>query len=186
MEKNDEQLVGEYLTGREDSFEVLIEKYLKPLFNFIYRIIGDKDSAEDIVQTVFLKAWENLRKFDRSKKFSTWVFAIAKNEAFDFLKKKKAFSFSAFENAKGENFLEFIEDENSLHGEKFLRVVDNKKEVEKLLNSLSPQTKAILLLHHLHGFSLVEISEIMGSSSNTTKSKYRRAILNLRSSFSFE
>lgn len=186
MEYLDEQLVGEFLSGNEKALEALVGRYLKPLYNFAYRMIGDKAAAEDIVQEVFVKVWKNMAYFNGQKKFSTWIFAIAKNTAFDFLKKKKAIPFSAFENEDGENFLEFIKDENALHSEELLRIIDSKKDVEDFLNTLNPQVRTVLILHHLHGFSLAEISEIMGHPSNTIKSKYRRAILSLRNQFSFE
>jgi RNA polymerase sigma-70 factor, ECF subfamily len=181
----DEQLGRQYMEGDEKALEALVERYLKPLFNFAYRMTGDRTVSEDIVQEVFVKAWKNMNSYDSQKKFSTWIFAIAKNTAFDFLKKKKAIPFSTFESVDGENFLEFIEDENALHNEEFLKVIDDKKDVAEYLSTLHPQIKTILILHHLHGFSLVEISEIMGHSSNTIKSKYRRAILQLRNQFSF-
>jgi RNA polymerase sigma-70 factor (ECF subfamily) len=195
MKYSDEQLAAQFLSGDEKAFETLIERYLKPLYNFAYQMTRDKAAAEDITQEVFVKVWKKIASFDSGKKFSTWIFAIAKNEAFDWLKKKKAISFSAlnhyrvqgktFENENSENFLEFIEDENALHSEEFLRAIDSKREINNLLNSLHPQTKAILILHNIYGFSLSEVSEILGHSPNTIKSKYRRAIIFLRNQFSF-
>ena len=81
-------------------------------------------------------------------------------------------------------FLEFIEDENILYSDELLRLIDEKKDVADFLDSLSPQMKTILLLHHEYGFSFTEISEIMGHSQNTIKSKYRRAIIFLREQIS--
>lgn len=185
MEYSDEQLVGQFLSGNGKALEVLIERYLKPLYNFAYRMTGDKAVSEDITQEVFVKAWKKMSSFDAQKKFSTWIFAIAKNTAFDFLKKKKTIPFSSFESKDGENFLEYIEDKNALYSNEFLKIIDSKKDVQEYLDALNPQEKTILILHHVQGFSLAEISEIMGHSSNTIKSKYRRAILQLRNQFSF-
>ncbi len=175
----DKQLIQNFLAGDEAAFEQLVDRYLKPLFNFVFHLTRDKNMAEDIVQEVFVKIWKNISKFDRSKKFSTWIFAIAKNASFDWLKKKKAIPFVAFENEQG-NILEYIEDENALHSNALLQSMDNIKDAENYLNSLSPQLKTILLLHHQQGFSLIEIAEIFGLPTNTIKSKYRRAVLFLR------
>jgi len=71
-----------------------------------------------------------------------------------------------------------------LHSEEFLKIIDAKKDVQRYLNSLEPQIKTILILHHFHGFTLAEISEIMGHPQNTIKSKYRRAIIFLREQIS--
>jgi RNA polymerase sigma-70 factor, ECF subfamily len=184
MQYSDEQLTQQFLSGDEKAFEKLVEKYLKPLYNFIFQLVRDKEVANDITQDVFVKIWKSMSSYDSQKKFSTWIFAIAKNTTFDFLKKKKTIPFTAFENESGENFLEFIEDASIPYSDELLRLIDEKKDAADFLDSLSPQIKTILLLHHVHGFSLVEISEIMGHSRNTIKSKYRRAIIFLREQIS--
>jgi RNA polymerase sigma-70 factor (ECF subfamily) len=124
--------------------------------------------------------WKNIEKFDGQKKFSTWLYAIAKNTALDWLKKKKAIPFSAFENKDGNSVFDNLEDETILHSNALLQKMDNANDAEEYLNSLSPQLKTILLLHHQQGFSLIEIAEIMGSPANTIKSKYHRALMFLR------
>lgn len=184
MKNSDEQLVLQFLAGDEKALEALVEKYLKPLYNFIFQLVLDKEAANDITQDVFVKVWKNLSSYDSQKKFSTWIFAIAKNTAFDFLKKKKAIPFSAFKNADESNILEYIEDETILYSHELLQKMDNTKEAEEMLASLPVQTRTILLLHHVHGLTLVEIAEIMGHSINTIKSKYRRAIILLREQIS--
>jgi RNA polymerase sigma-70 factor, ECF subfamily len=180
MIKTDEQLASEYLAGNEAVFEQLVERYLKWLYNFVFQLTRDKAAAEDIMQDVFVKVWKNLSSFDTEKKFSTWIFAIAKNTAYDFLKKKKSIPFSTFENEDGESILEYIEDETILHSHELLQKMDNTKDVQELLASLPVETRTILLLHYNNGFSLVEIAEILGHPSNTVKSRYRRAIMQLR------
>jgi len=180
MTKSDEQLVTDFLGGSEEAMKSLVEKYLKPIYNFTYQLTRDTGASEDITQDVFVKMWKNMDSFDSEKRFSTWLYAIAKNTAYDHLKKKKSLPFAAFENSAGINILENIEDEVSLHSEAMLQKMDNAKDVQALLAALSPQLKTILLLHHQQGFSLVEISEILGAPSNTIKSKYRRAIIFLK------
>jgi RNA polymerase sigma-70 factor, ECF subfamily len=180
MEKTDEKLVEEFLSGDEKALEMIIERYLKPLYNFSYQMTGNKEASEDITQDVFVKMWKKIRSFDTEKKFSTWVFAIAKNTAYDFLKKKKTIPFSTFENENKESFLEYIEDETILHSHELLQNMDNAKDARELLVSLPVETRTILSLHYLQGFSLIEIAEILGHPSNTVKSRYRRAILQLR------
>lgn len=92
----DEILIKKYLQGDEKSLEILIQRYLKPIYSFIYRFIGNKQDAEDVTQEVFVKAWRNFKKFDQEKKFKTWIFSIAKNTAIDFLKKRRQFRFLSF------------------------------------------------------------------------------------------
>jgi RNA polymerase sigma-70 factor (ECF subfamily) len=183
MIKNDSEIVNCFLEGDEKSFESLVDRYMRPLYNFVFQIVQDRAQAEDIVQEIFVKVWKNLKSFDQNKKFSTWIFAIAKNTSFDFLKKKKSLPFSFFENEDGSNILEYIEDKNILHSEELFLKMDNNKELKSFLKKLSPKERSIISLYYEQGFSLVEIAEIFGSSSNTIKSIYRRSILNLRGKY---
>lgn len=179
----DELLVKKFLKGDEKAFEKIVEAYLNRLFKFAYQLTGDSAMAEDIVQESFVKVWKNLAIFDEKKKFSTWIFAITKNTAYDFLKKKKAVPFSAFQIEEGENALEQIEDIAIKSGVEFHRAMDNEKEVRQMLAKLEPHQCTIVLLYHEQGFSLVEIAEILGFSHNTVKSTYRRSILTLKKIF---
>jgi RNA polymerase sigma-70 factor (ECF subfamily) len=105
MNRSDQQLVINYLEGDEKSLEILFCRYLKPIYNFTYRYVGDKQNAEDITQEAFVKVWRNIKKFDQSKSFKTWLFFIAKNSCIDFLKKKKTIPFSEFETEDGGNLI---------------------------------------------------------------------------------
>src|SRR5688572_31204717 len=78
---DDSAVVTTFLGGEERAFEELVVRYQTRLLNFIYRTIGDRDRAEDLVQEVFIRVYRHLHRFDRSKKFSTWVYTIASNLA---------------------------------------------------------------------------------------------------------
>ncbi len=94
VEHFDKQLIADYLKGDERSLEILIKRYLRPIYNFAFRQINDIAEAEEIVQDVFVKVWKNLNKFKDNKKFRPWLYKIAKNTSLDFLKKKSAIPFS--------------------------------------------------------------------------------------------
>src|SRR5205085_10840288 len=73
--------VTAFLGGEERAFSELVTRYQTRLLNFVYRTIGDREKAEDLVQEVFIRVYRHLHRFDRSKKFSTWVYTIASNLA---------------------------------------------------------------------------------------------------------
>lgn len=177
---NDEKLVSCYLAGDKKSLEILIERHLKQIYNFIYHYVGDAPGAEDVTQDVFVKVWRKVDKFDENKKFKTWLFSIAKNAALDFLKKKKAFSFSAFENEAWENVLaETLPDAAPLPDELLARA-DLAKLLSEALAELPSPDRGVLLLHHYDQFTFDEAAEILGKPLNTVKSRYRRALIKLR------
>src|SRR5881275_2153305 len=77
----DSAVVAAFLSGEQRAFTELVERYQTRLLNFIYRTIGDREKAEDLVQEVFIRVYRHLHRFDRSKKFSTWAYTIASNLA---------------------------------------------------------------------------------------------------------
>ena len=77
LDPTDAALVRSILSGDRERFELLVERYQTRLLNFIYRTIGDREKAEDLVQEVFIRVYRHLHRFDRSKKFSTWAYTIA-------------------------------------------------------------------------------------------------------------
>jgi len=179
-ELNDEELISGYLAGDKKSLEILIGRYLKPIYNFVYYYIGDVPSAEDVTQDVFVRVWRKIKKFDEHKNFKTWIFSIAKNAALDFLKKKKAVPFSELENEEGESTItETVADPAPLPDELFARV-DLSKLISGALAELSPIDRSVLLLHHYNQFTFEEAAETLGEPLNTVKSRYRRALIKLR------
>src|SRR3989338_11180650 len=93
MSRTDEQLVADYLRGDEKSLETLFRRWLKPIYSFSYRYTNANKDAEDIAQDVFVKTWKNLKKFDRNRKFKTWIFQIAKITALICKEKRNPFRF---------------------------------------------------------------------------------------------
>jgi len=180
MNRSDQQLVLDYLSGDKKSLEVLFGRYLKPIYSFTYRYVGGRQDAEDLTQEVFVKVWRNLKKFDQQKSFKIWIFSIAKNTALDFLKKKKAIPFSEFENEEGENMItETLADLSPLPQE-LLEKADLAQRLNTAMEKLSSKYRMVLFLRYNDHFTFQEIAEIFGESLNTIKSRHQRAILILR------
>ena len=179
--RTDKELIANYLAGDEESLEILIKRCLRPVYNFIYkRYVGNAEEAEDIAQDVFLKMWDNLKKFDKEKSFKTWLFAIAKNSAIDFLKKKKAVPFSRFINKDGENMILETLTDPALLPDEFLKQKEAGGILKKAINKLSPKYRMVLLPRLNNGLTFREIAESLGESMDTIKSRYRRALALLK------
>jgi RNA polymerase sigma-70 factor (ECF subfamily) len=184
---SDEELIKKYLKGDEKSLEVLIKRYLKPIYSFAFNFVLNQQDAEDLTQEIFLKMWRNLKKFNRNKNlapyrtegsgsgFKNWLFIIAKNTCFDFLRKKRKNLILNAENLEivadlAPSLLEKLEKESLL--EKL------KKEIEKLPFKM----KEVIDLHYNFGLNFREISEILREPVNTVKSRHKRAISKLKRS----
>ena len=173
----DKELIHGYLKGDEKSLEILFERYLKMIYSFVYKNVGNEATAEDITQEVFIKVWKNIKKFDQNKNFKPWIFQIAKNTSIDFLRKKKSIPFSRFENEKGQNIL--IES-MSAKPINILGDLSDKKVLTTAMQRLSEKEQKLINLRSNDGMSFREISDMFNESINTIKSRYRRALANLR------
>ncbi len=179
MIETDEQLVSAYLRGNDAAFTVLVDRYMKHLYHFARQLVGENQAAEDIVQDTFLKAWKNLKRFDRTKSWKTWIFAIAKNTAYDALKKKKTLPFSSFKNEAGLNMLENTP-LDEVHPDELLDRELTVQTLDQGLQQLHPDHRVILVLRYQDDFSLHEIATILKEPYNTVKSRHQRALRSLK------
>lgn len=173
MEISDQQLVFKYLKGDEKALEILIKRYLKPIYSFTHRYVGNFQDAEDITQEVFIKVWRNLKKFDRKKSFKTWIFSIAKNACVDRLRKVSSGAKSAaplYEN---------IIDPSLLPNETFAQK-SAAGAVNRAVNKLTPKYRLVLSSYYNDNFTFREISQALGEPLNTVKSRHRRALIYLK------
>lgn len=176
---NDKELIARYLGGDDSAFSELIDLYLKPVYNFLFRFTGDSAATDDLVQDTFIKVWKNFKRFDRTKSFKTWLFTIAKNTAYDYLKKKRSIPFSNFTDEDGNNSLDNV-DSNEILPDEILKRKDLAQNLEEKLNQLPQRYALILTLHYKDDFALGEISQILTLPYNTVKSQHARALASLK------
>jgi RNA polymerase sigma-70 factor (ECF subfamily) len=156
--------------ARINDFEVIMNRYLKSVYNFAFRLSGNEGEASDITQEVFIKVWKNIKKFDPDKNFKTWIFAVARNTTFDYLRKRKSIYFSDEED---------VADIEPLPDEIFIRK-ELGKELENALSKIRLDFREIILLRYTEELTFEEISEIVGKPLNTVKSHHLRALNTLR------
>jgi RNA polymerase sigma-70 factor (ECF subfamily) len=166
-EQTDENLIQKHIEGDKEAFVSLANRYLKPIFNFTYRLTGNRHDAEDITQEVFVKIWKNAKQFRPEKKFKTWIFAIAKNACLDFFKKKRTVSLDTLGKT--------LRDDSPLPAEGIDKST-KAKALQIALEKLPENYKIILLLHFNEDLTFREIAEIMEEPLNTIKSRHLRAL----------
>ena len=180
MYTTDEELVKVYLDGDKENFDEIVNRYLKMIYNFIYRFVGNEKLAEDITQETFIKVWKNLKKFDTTKSFKTWVYSIAKNTAIDYLRKRKDIPISMFDNESGKNIIEDTLTDEELKADEIYIMAENKKQVESVLTKLSAIQKEVVILKYVNELSLSEVSEALNIPRETIKSHHRRALIKMK------
>ena len=182
MYKTDEQLVIEYFSDSPESFDQLVSRYIKPIYNFLYSMSKDKEVAEELTQETFLKVWKSLKKFQVEKNFKVWIYIIARNVLLDWFRKKKNISFSQLDISEDNTFEDTIIDTEPLPPEIFEQK-EIAEELSSALDEISPEYKLIISLHDREDMTFEEIAEITSKPMNTVKSQYRRGIMALRKQF---
>lgn len=175
---DDTALVTTFLAGESRAFDAIVERYQMRLLNFVYRIVGDRERAEDLVQEAFIRVHRHLARFDRSKKFSTWVYTIASNLAKNELRNRSRNPLVLFSSiTQGwedeERPLEF-EDPTSRPDDEFRRN-HVREAVEQSVARLPAHHREVFVLRELEGRSYEEIAEITHCNLGTVKSRLNRA-----------
>jgi RNA polymerase sigma-70 factor (ECF subfamily) len=181
LSKSDEELIESYKRGDDASFQTLMRRSLKPVFNFVYQYVRNTEEAEDVTQDTFFKAWKNIKKFKGDKKWKPWLFTIARNTALDYIKKRKSTPFSELNSNEEESipFSETLEDSEPLADELFEQV-QNVEELMATMDTLKPEYHSILMLHYHQELTFKEIATVMNKPMNTVKSWHRRALENVK------
>lgn len=175
---DDSAVVSAFLKGEERAFAELVQRYQTRLLNFVYRTVGDRERAEDLVQEVFVRVYRHLHRFDRSKKFSTWVYTIASNLAKNELRNRSRNPLVLFQslqkNWEDEDRPLQFEDPTSRPDDLF-RKRHLREVVEKSVAQLPEHHRDVFVLRELEGKSYEEIAEITGCNLGTVKSRLNRA-----------
>ncbi len=159
-------------------FEQVLRDHLKPIYNFIYRLIGDAAAADDVTQETFIKAWRAADRYNPEYPLRAWLFTIARNAATDWLRRKKPLLFSRLGNGD-EAFADSLVSP-AVDPETLAATADEAEELLQQLDGLPLATRTIVTLHVVNELSFAEIAGIVGEPLNTVKSRYFRAIRELR------
>jgi RNA polymerase sigma-70 factor (ECF subfamily) len=180
-ERNDGDLIAAALAGDRDAFAAIVTRYAGAIYQFSYRYVRNGPDAEDVAQETFLRIWKNLKKYDRSRTFTTWLFAIAKNASLDLIKKKKMTPFSAFGD-EDDAVEAALASAIVAPGDADLRL-DERFLAEELRGSLSrlpEHYRSVLMMRYTDNLKFREIAERLHEPIDTVKSRHRRGIAFLR------
>jgi RNA polymerase sigma-70 factor (ECF subfamily) len=176
---DDAGVVEAFLGGDERGFQELVERYQTRLLNFVFRTIGDRERAEDLVQEVFIRVYRHLHRFDRSKKFSTWIYTIASNLAKNELRNRSRNPLVLFQTLRGnasdeeDRPLQF--EDTSSRPDDLYRKRHLRQLVDQTVAALPEHHRQVFVLRELEGKSYEEIAEITNCNLGTVKSRLNRA-----------
>jgi RNA polymerase sigma-70 factor (ECF subfamily) len=173
MDATEQELIAEVLEGHPDSFEPLVVKYQPRVFAIARRYARREDEVEDIVQTIFIKAYSKLSSFRGDAPFEHWLMRMATFTCYDFLRKhQRNREWNATDLSTEENdWLENVGEESTAETDRNAA----KALVNKLLDGLKPIDRHIIVLLDLEGKSVKEIAELTDLSESNVKVKAHRA-----------
>ena len=174
MKNNDAQLVQRTLAGDQSAFSTLVRRYQKPVHTLVWRKIGDFHIAEEITQDVFLKVYKKLRTLKNPNRFAGWLYVIAARRCYAWCKKKRIPMKSL--DAMSTEELEELAYVQYRAQEKDEETSEQQREVVKrLLQKLPESERTVVTLHYLGDMTCEDISQFLGVSPNTVKSRLHRA-----------
>jgi RNA polymerase sigma-70 factor (ECF subfamily) len=183
--RTDQEIVALARSGEEAAYRELVRRYERPLFSLLYRMVRDRELAEDLAQETFVKALNAIDSYRPEFKFSSWIFKIANNAAIDHLRRRELDTLS-LEGSPHAETPEAVEATALQIGDRQESPLDEVEarelggEIEAAIAKLRPEYRSCILLRHVEGRAYEEIAEILGLPLGTVKTYIHRARNELR------
>src|SRR5438552_15517548 len=171
--------------GRDTAFRELIRRYERPVFSLIYRMVRDRELAEDLAQDTFVKVMNHIDRYRPEFKLSSWLFKIANNVAIDHLRRRQidTVSIDGSPHAVTQDAIEATSLEIAGTGESALAEMEARElgsEIERAISRLRPEYRSCIILRHVNDRSYEEIAATLDLPLGTVKTYIHRARHELR------
>jgi RNA polymerase sigma-70 factor, ECF subfamily len=183
MEFNDVLAVSRARSGDTDAFRVLVERHSRSLFRLAFRMTGNQQDAEDVVQESFLRAYKQLAKFDERASFGTWLYRIASNCSLDLVRSRKRRSerLAAPPELGNEAEDPMVSLPSTAPTPERLALSSEVRErVAEAMRELSPTERTAFVLRHFEGMCMEEVSRVLECQPGAAKHSVFRAVQKLR------
>ncbi len=175
---DDHMLIAGTREGDELAFQELVTRYRNPITNFVYRMLNDYDRAVDLAQETFVRVYMNADRYQANYSFSTYIYRIASNLAISELrqrKRRRLIPIPSFFNKEGDEVEMELPDERTIHPDDTMIHEERRLAIAKAIATLPEKYRTAVVLRDVEGRSYEEISEVLGLSDGTVKSRINRA-----------
>ena len=185
MEVTDAAVVAQVLAGDRDAFRVLVERHSRGIFRVAYRMTGNRQDAEEIVQETFLRAYKSLARFELRSNLSTWLYRIGVNRTLDFLASKQ----THMQSKDAYQIADHIDPDQDHQvqlpapgpgPDRLLLSLEVKTRIAQALGLLTPAERVAFTMRHMDGQSIEEISKALDLKTSAAKNTVFRAVQKLR------
>lgn len=180
MDESDGAVVARAQSGDGDAFRTLVERHSRSVFRLAYRMTGNEQDAEDVVQETFLRAYKQLSHYESRSSFATWLYRIASNYSLDLIRMRKRHQ-DKRENdpEEGRSIMDTVAATEPAQ-DRLVFSTQVQLSVTAAMNELSDLERSAFVLRHFEGMSIEEIGSMLGTSLNATKHSIFRAVQKLR------
>ena len=162
--------IEEARQGDPQAFEVVVERYQKPVFNLCYRMLGNRQEAEDAAQEAFFRAYRALGRYDPNRSFKTWLLSISSNYCIDQIRKRRLQLISIDSLLPGRE-----EPDRNPGPEKMSELGEEQMQIQRMLMRLGEKDRTVIVLRYWYDMAYTEIAETLSMSVSAVKSRLHRA-----------
>jgi len=185
MEVTDAAVVAQVLAGDRDAFRVLVDRHSRSIFRVVYRMTGNQQDSEELVQETFLRAYKSLGRFELRANFSTWLYRIAVNRTLDFLNARKTHmqtkdTYQIADNPDSDEANQVQVPASTPGPDRLLLSAEMKRKITGALGLLTPAERVAFTMRHMEGRSIEEISQTLNLKVSAAKNSVFRAVQKLR------
>ena len=166
-EPTDQVIIESILKGQGELYEEIIKRYKNSIYSLCMRMVRNSEDAKDLAQEAFIKAYQNLQKYNPEYKFSTWIFKVASNLCIDYLRKRKIQTLSYDDKISMPHDTVSAED-RYLHN-------CNRKQIEKAIQDLPADYRILIILYHKEGLSYEQMCKMLELPMSKVKNRLHRA-----------
>jgi RNA polymerase sigma-70 factor, ECF subfamily len=171
----DTDLVARAAAGDGVCFDQLVERYHRQIANFVFRMVGNYETALDLTQEVFIKVYSSLGRYNPEFKFSTWIYKIASNTAIDYLRKQSVSVSPLYMVSGDDEEFELPIPAKGPNPERALERTERSAQIEEAISKLPPRYRELIVLRHVSELSYDEIAEVTALPLGTVKNRIFRA-----------
>ena len=171
----DRDLVRRCLKHDQEAYQILLTRYERPVYGIVRRMIQNEEDARDLAQEAFVRAFKNLKQFDRSRKFSSWLFRIANNLCIDHYRRRKLDTVPMVRHTDGEEEETWDLPDAAPSPAEVFSDRERSRRLLVAVESLPPVYRMVILLRHQQGLAYDEIAEAMELPLGTVKARIHRA-----------
>jgi RNA polymerase sigma-70 factor (ECF subfamily) len=180
MDESDGAAVVRAQAGDGDAFRVLVERHSRSVFRLAFRMTGNEQDAEDVVQETFLRAYKQLNNYESRSSFSTWLYRIASNYSLDLIRMRKRHEDRREQDPEeGRSALDTVAAADPAQ-DRLVFSSEVQQHVGDAMKELSDLERSAFVLRHFEGLSIEDIGGMLGTSLNATKHSIFRAVQKLR------